>query len=346
MEIVEEDKNKEKILLRINKKEDLFYLKEIIREEDLVEGIAFRKIKLDSGKNIVKKGRVKLKVDHTSLENERLRIIGEITEGPEEFPRAHQAINISNNDEICLYKKLNAYEKKLLKDSVEKSKTNILTICFDREKAIYYKLKNRNYSKIHEKSLGTQGKGYNNKGISDNKLFEKINEPIKTTGSLNYKNFEGIIYASNSFWKEPWKKNTDKEIRKKSTYIITSSVESSINEVLKRSEIKTVFKDIEIQKNHEILQEVLKRISKDKKIAYGEKEVKKNIDMGAVDKLIVSSFYMKKKRENESINDLINLFEKVDKMDGEFIIMDSNYETGKTIDSFTGIVALTRFDIN
>ena len=346
MQIIKRDENKGIIRLRVEKKEDLFHLRELINEEDFVEGIVFRKMKLDSGKNVVKKGKVKLKVDHTSLENERLRIIGEIIEGPDEFPRAHQAINVSEDDEITLHKNLNAYENKILKDAVNKSKKNILAICFDREKAIYYKLKSKKYEKIYETNIGTQGKSYDVNQMSDKRFFDKVNEPILKDGSLNYNQFEGIIYASNSFWKEPWNKHVSDEIKKKSTFVIISSVENSISEILRRSEIKTAFKDIQIQKNYEILQEILRRISKNKKIAYGEEDVKKYVDFGAVEKLIVSTNYMKKNKEKGNFDKVINLFEKVEETDGEFIIMDSSYETGKNIDNFTGIVAMTRYDLN
>ncbi|MFW6024944.1 MAG: hypothetical protein ACOCRX_01240 [Candidatus Woesearchaeota archaeon] len=346
MQIIKRDKNKGIIRLRVEKKEDLFHLRELINENDNVEGMVFRKMKLDSGKNIVKKGNVKLTVDHTSLENERLRIIGEIIEGPDDFPRAHQAINVSENDEITLHKNLNAYENKILKDAINKSKKNILAICFDREKVIYYKLKSKRYEKVHEKKIGTQGKNYDVSQMSDKNFFETVNEPILKDGSLNHERFEGIIYASNSFWKEPWNKNVKQEIKKKSTFVTISSVENSISEILRRSEIKTAFKDVQIKKNYEILQEILKRISKNKKVAYGKEDVKKYVEFGAVEKLIVSTKYMKKNKEEGDFNELIKLFEKVEKTDGEFIIMDSDYETGKNIDNFTGIVAMTRYNLN
>ena len=117
--------------------------------------------------------------------------------------------------------------------------------------------------------------------------------------------------------------------------------ESSIRELLHRPETRTALKKTRLLLEEEVVGEVMKEILKGGLVVYGLESVKKAVDYGAVEKLIVSDSFI---REHE--DEFNRISEAVNKQDGKSMIVDSNFEPGKKIDGLGGVVAFLRFRIN
>ena len=75
------------------------------------------------------------------------------------------------------------------------------------------------------------------------------------------------------------------------------------------------------------------------KIAYGLKEVKNAINMGAVDMLLI----LDSKVASENMGDLMDM---VENMKGEVMVISSEHEGGKQLESLGGMAAILRYEIS
>ncbi len=110
---------------------------------------------------------------------------------------------------------------------------------------------------------------------------------------------------------------------------------NGINEVLKRSGDR-ILRETRIGRESEAVEEVLSRIKSDGLVEYGKAEVGKAIDMGAVEKLIVS---------RERISDYEHLMEKCERMRGAVRLVSADHQAGEQLLHLGGIAALLRFRI-
>ncbi len=157
-----------------------------------------------------------------------------------------------------------------------------------------------------------------------------------------------IIIASPSFWKEYLiKEIKETSLKNKIVQASCSSVDKTgLNEILKRPELINVLKEERIAEEINIVEDLLTEIKKQGKVSYGLKETEQAINAGAAKKLLVTGDFLKKMREqgkSEQINELIRLAEQIK---GVVMIISSEHEGGKKLDSLGGIGALLRYKLN
>ena len=80
------------------------------------------------------------------------------------------------------------------------------------------------------------------------------------------------------------------------------------------------------------------------RVAYGEKEVFRCIEMKAVQKLlIIDSLFRNKDFEKRKV--INRIYEQVKKFGGEVVIFSSLHPSGEKLKNITGIAAILRFDV-
>lgn len=338
MKIIKKDLKQRLIRVKVENKDDLWYLHKIIKRGDLISATTTRKIK-KGNENIRKKIFVKIEADKNKFEDGNLRISGKIIEcNDEDIPLGnYQSINIEENTIVTIEKE-NFLKRELNELSEASSKPyNILIAVFDREEALFYKVSKRGYEILSKIRGDVKKKDFEEhikksffKDISEK--LKKYNEEIKP---------ETIIIASPSFWKEYLIKELDEGVKKKTISATCSSVgETAINEIIKRPETETALKKTRIKKEEEEIDKILKLISQNGKVAYGKEEVQKAVEFGAVKKLLTTT---RKIEEDEEAEELIR---KAEAQKAETSILDSEFEPGKQLDGLGGIAAELRFKIN
>ena len=147
MRIVHVDEKEGAVKLEPQSLDDLWYLKKIIREGDLVRGRSWRryrstdKLRPEAGE----KKAVNVEVRVTGVEfaeaANKLRVTGKITRGePEEFVQVgeHHTIDVEPRDRIELGKRLSLYEKKILEEARNRAKkVTAAIVVMDDEKATF-----------------------------------------------------------------------------------------------------------------------------------------------------------------------------------------------------------------
>ncbi len=350
MNLIKQDFKKGIVKLRITDPDDLWYLSSIIEPGDLVKSVTTRKIRIGEGDNAkVTKKTYFLKIEAETIDfgdsGQNLRINGKIKEGPEEVPKdSYHSLSLEEGTEFSL-EKVNwmSYHKQKLQESAEK-KYNYLICILDREEALFALTKNYGYT-ILVKIKGDVPKKA--KKVEIKKDFQQ--ELIKALEVYNerYKP-EAIVIASPAFYKEDlFKKIINKLLRAKIVLATTSGVdENSLDEVIKSPELANTLKSSRARAEHIIIEELLSAIKKDTLAAYGEKEVKKAVELGAVSVLLLTDNFIKKKKENKEFEEIDQFMKKVDSLQGKIHLISSEHDGGKKLDGLGGLASLLRYKIS
>jgi protein pelota len=347
MDIINKDFKQGRVKIRVNDLDDLWYLSHLIDPGDLVKGKTTRKVKIGTSENAkVTKKTLTLQVEAETIEltETSLRINGKIKEGPEDIPRdSYHAISLEENSEFTLQKvKWLEYQKKKLQEASEK-KYNYLLCIFDREETIFALTKKFGYE-VLVKIKGDVAK--KDRKVEVKKDFQE--EIIKSLDVYNGRyNPESIIVASPAFYKDDLiKKVKNPELKKKIVLAICSDIsERSLDEVIKRPELKNVLKNSRAREEQILMDELLNEISKNEKAVYGEVDVKNAVDSGAVSKLLLTDKFVKQKRIGKDFESIDKDMKTVDSLKGEIHIISSKNDSGKKLDGLGGIAAILRYKI-
>jgi len=349
MKVIFSNLKKNEVKLKIENMDDLWYLSHIIELNDHIKGATLRKISIGSkeerAKNVIRKpifAKIKVeKIDMSEFSN--LRVSGIIVEAPEEVPKGnYHTFNLEENSIVTIIKeKWQKYHLDKLKEA-SKPVSNILICIMDREEAVFALLKKSGYNVL------SKLKGIVNKKAVEEKVKENFySELIKKMKEYDDRyEFQSIILASPSFWKEDLMEELKGDLKDKIILATCSSVdESSISEVLKRQETQFALKQDRITKETNLVDELLLNIKKDEKAAYGLKEVELAVNSGAVDKLLVTDRFIMKSREDNKYYLIDELMKKTDYIKGEITIISSEHDAGKKLDGLGGVGAILRYKL-
>ncbi|MEM4637722.1 MAG: mRNA surveillance protein pelota [Candidatus Woesearchaeota archaeon] len=342
MKILQKDLKHGLLKLKTESEEDLWYLEKIIQQNDIVSGMSERKIRIGSSDEKSKISRVhvflKIRVEKISFDD-TLRLLGPIIEGPEDIPKGdYHTFNVGIGTVLTIEKeKWSVYELKKIEQSTI-TRNNILIVAFDREDAIFAVLKNNGYEILLEIKGEVTKKGFEEKK-SD--FYNKIISSIKEYDQKF--SFNSIILASPAFWKEYLLNElNDEELRKKITLATCSSIDSStINEILKRPELKTVLEKDKSFNETIIVDELLKSISKGI-ASYGFKEVQSKISAGNVSVLLISENLIRKMRSEKKSSEIDYIMQQAENINADVRII-SSADALKKLDGLSGIACVLRW---
>ena len=351
MQIITKNLKKGTIKLKIQTPDDLWYLSNIINQGDLVRSQTIRKIKLgkeEERKQVIVKKKIIIVIQTEKIDykTDSLRIGGEITDGPEDIQRrSWHSFNLTINSIISITKQewLN-YQLDWLKQASKEKIPKILICCLDREEAFFALLKRTGYEILSH----IKGK------VSKKALEEKIKTTFWQDIAKQIKEYDEkqkldkIIIASPSFWKEYLLKEIkDVSLKNKIVQASCSSVDrTGLNEILKRPELINVLKEERIAEEINAVEKLLTEIKRQGKVAYGFEETSNAVNSGAVENMLVTSAFLGKIKEQEKTQQIIQLIKSTEQMKGSVMIVSSDHEGGKKLDSLGGIGALLRYQFN
>jgi len=345
MQLISSDFKKGFVKLKVNDKDDLWYLSHLIDQGDIIKGKTTRKIKIGEGENaksVKKTLTLSIKAEKVELTETSLHINGKVTEGTEEVPKdSYQSITLEEASEFSLEKpQWMEYQKQKLQEACEK-KYDYLLCLFDREEVLFALTKKFGYEILTTLKGEVQKKA---KAVEVKKDFQE--EIIKTLESYNerYKP-SAVILASPAFYKEDlYKKIPQSELKKKIVLATCSDIsERSLDEVMRRPELAETLKHSRARKEQLLIEELLKEINKSDKAAYGWKEVQEAIDSGSVLKLLLTDEFVRKKRAAGEFAAVDQGMKTVDSMQGEIHIISSESDGGKKLNGLGGIAAILRY---
>lgn len=341
MFIIKREKNS--IVLRPESTEDLWHLEKIIKEGDRVKAVTERKVEEASGTSR-EKMKLTLEIEKTEFHKGygKLKILGTILEGPEEYVSfgSHHSFYISPRETLTITKEQwKKHEMDRLKQAREEAKQPKVTVTImDERKAEVFTIKQYGLEKKGEVSLPGRGK-YAETG-ERGKFYEQIGSIMERTETDRYivagPGFEADSFLNTLTDKHP-------EVREKTIRMKTNNTgESGVYELIKQGKIDEVLQKSRLKRETKAIKELMKEVSVEEgKATYGEEQVKKAIEYGAVEKLLVLD--QKLFDNEEEINDLID---KTEHQQGKVLIVSKENPESKKLDSFGGIAAILRYKVD
>lgn len=344
MKIIKIDKKNNEIITIPETTEDLWHLEKIIEEKDIVSGLTDRKIKAERDGEKTQRITifVELEVEEVHFQeySENLKILGLITlaKPQEMIPlKSHQSLEIKKGEKIKIKKRAikNWQINRLKKAEQESATTKLLVVLLDDEEAELAFVNQFSITKKATIKSKKQGKRFTEeKSDYFDKLLEKIQQ-------LNPKK---ILIVGPGFTKENFKKFYEEKKQKgmPTSFLETTNEigETGFKELITHGKLKILEKELQLSKEGEIIEEYLSLISKEK-TEYGKEKVKNAIEIGAVNKLIISETTLIQKRKE--IEKLMELGEKIN---CEIIVISSKNPQEKIIQNFGGVCAILRYKLN
>jgi protein pelota len=350
MQVIKKNLRQGEVVVKVDTKEDLWQLSQLIRIRDRISGKTERKIKIGGGsssddrKQTIVKKTIFIELEVEKLEfhktSDELRINGIVTEGPEDVPKgSHHTIEVEPGTTLGIKKsEWLSFELEKLDEAINSISTKIVLVIFDREEAIFAMLKNRGHELLSSIKGDVSKKGFQEDGKKSfySEIVQKLEEYNARFEPRN------IIIASPSFWKEYLMKEIPDELKKKITLASCSDVsEGAIKEVLQRPELKKVLESDRASKELAMVEDILKAISKNE-ACYGLAESEEKVNLGAVKELIVSYDYLNKERESGKGEKVERVMKLAEERGGKVSIISTEGAT-KKIDGLGGVAGILRW---
>jgi protein pelota len=347
MKIIHKDLKHGTIKVKTENNEDVWYLGSIIEEGDSISGMTERKIKIGGSEEKSKISKrvvfLKIRVEKTDSDGSSLRVSGPIVEAPDDIPKGDFHTFPIENDSILTIEKesWSRYALKKLEEATEENDVSILIVAFDREEALFARLKKNGHEELLHLKGDVSKKDYEEKKSNFyQEIVHHIQDYDKKYG------FNNIVVASPAFWKEYLMKEIkDDSLKKKIVLATCSSIDgTTISELLKRPELKTVLERDRSAREAKLLDALLANIQKEN-ASYGFKEVSEKLQSGNLSTLLVSENLIKKLRTEKTFQKLDNLMHDAESLNAEIIIVSSE-EPAKQLDGLSGIACLLRWKEN
>jgi protein pelota len=353
MKVLHRDLKEGKIKLRPENPDDLWYMKSIIKEGDLVSGRSYRRIKDEEKKRADKGVRVPVSLDLRVEDTDfaryimRLRITGKIEKGPEDLISmgSFHTIEVKPNDQITITKeKWKGWELDRIKEAEKAAKTPlVLVVCVEDGDAEFAIIRRYGVDFVVRVAVNVSGKRVVKEHETTMKNFlgevsKKIGEVLKT------EDIHATLLCGPGFVKEHLLAHIKEKHPSLAEHCYIEGTGTGgrvgIQEVLKRGVIERIVSESRVSYETGLFEKLLEEISKSTGLAaYGLDEVKKALGYGAVDKLLISDEFLRKYEGSD------RLIENVKGKKGQAVIISMEHEAGERLQKIGGIGAILRFPI-
>lgn len=354
MQVIFFDFKKKTLKVQVEDQEDLWYLSHIIDIADKVSSKTLRKIKIDSAQDKSNATRIPitLEIQVEKIDFQRqvgtLRLLGKITQERQDIPKgSFHTLSVEKDTKLTIQKTFwSTYHQSLLNESQKSKKDNILILAFDMQQAIFAITKKYGYEILTELQGHANKKRYPDNTKKDT-FYQELNKVLLDYDERYQTTY--IIVASPGFFKEDLLNNlkeTNKELSQKIVLATCNFVgPQAILEILKRDEIKTIISKTRLALEQNLVDEVLKQISKNGPVTYGMKETTLASQLNSIKILIVTDKLLHDYRQKGQYIELDAILKKTQGKKGEVHIISSQNNPGEKLDSIGGIAAILRYKI-
>ncbi|MDI9643593.1 MAG: mRNA surveillance protein pelota [Candidatus Verstraetearchaeota archaeon] len=355
MRIIEADKKRGYVEVEIEDQDDLWHLYNIVDRGDRICGYTTREIKVSRGDSEERVGRRRVflcvVVEETGFQSftGKLRIRGRVVSAPEDVEAigSYHSFSVGPKDRIGITKeKWLTFHEERLELAATKSRPKVVVITLDDQEAFIHIVKDYEVKEVVSLSSNMPGKYIETSDRTSvrAKYFSSIEDELLRTikGEPYSVVVAGPGFTKNELTKYLKERHRTLSIAEEST---ASIGEPGVLEVINRGAISRILKDTSMVRDSELVDEMLMRLSRTPQlVAYGISEVKKAVNSGAVEKLLVSERMMKNlpSEEKRGVEELCKI---VEKYGGKAYFVGGEHEKGKQLFNVGGIAALLRFRI-
>lgn len=343
MRIIKKEVKQGKIRVRIENKDDLWTLKSIIEQGDTIRGSTERKIKVGSGeKTTAIRRRVTLSIavekSEYAADGSSLRVLGTITDGPDDVARGeHHSFILSPDEEVTIGKQ--AWPGYLLQklEEARKEEKRLLVILFDREEARFFGVSKQGIAEL-VRLKGEVAK----KGLDEQKQGSFYKEIVQQAEEYVQRGYEHVVAGAPAFWKEYLQKELPPELQKVTVVTTISAVEkTAIRELLKRPEVAKLLAESATMRELALVEKAMTALGHEK-LAYGWEEVAHDVAEGNILEALVTESTIAKSREEGTFERLERILTAAEDVNAAVHVLSSDEAMGK-IDPLGGLVSVKRW---
>ena len=333
--------------------DDLWHLSHIIEEGDNASSKTTRRIqdntgdKLRSDRGVKKTFYLGLDIENIAfhLFTGKLRLTGVITKGPEDLiPLGSlHTLEVKLNTPITIRKgRWPKWAIKRLNQAIDASKKlSAIIIVLEDDTATIGLMRQFGIEYYGPIKGHVSGKRIIDKNRQKNitQFYEKVIESIEKFDSIQNIVIAGPGFVKNDFY--DYLKDKYKDLAKISVIEATGcGGRNGISEVLKKGTVEKLTSENRVALEMGAINNLLGEIGKNSsKIAYGVKQTKDAINLGAVSQLLI----LDTKVASENMGDLMDM---VENMKGEVMVVSSEHEGGQQLESLGGMAAILRYGIS
>lgn len=323
MEIIKKSRKEGYTQLRITSSDDLWYLQQVITSGDKVKKRTMRTMLDDREKKSVV---LKIEVEKTELQKDRLRLTGEIIEGAENIELGYHTFNVEEGDELEIWKDFSDSDWDTLEKAASSKAYNVLFCIVEEGKADFYEVRESGIEDISTLTENIPGKMY-----SDQKSPDFIGDVTSAIDRVR-EDYDAIVVAGPGFFKKKLYNNFEEvdDIFVKDTSV---TGKTGLHESIKRGALKDIVESSRIDEETELMEEFFEELEKDGAIAYGPK-VDELVEQGAVKTLLVTPEKFLEKQE---------LVKTVEQQGGEVRKIHTDHEPGMRLENLGSIAAFLRY---
>ncbi len=352
MKIIKENEKEGIVEIVPETLDDLWHLSHIIEVGDNASSKTTRRIQDTSGDKIRGDRGVKktfylgLDIENVSfhLFTGKLRLTGVITRGPEDLIPlgSHHTLEVKLNTPITIKKeRWPKWAIKRLNQAIEASKKlSAIIVVLEDDTATLGLMRQYGIEYYGPIKGNVSGKRIVDKNRQKNivQFYEKVVESIEKFDSIQNIIIAGPGFVKNDFY--DYIKDKHADLAKISIIEPTGSGgRNGISEVLKKGTVEKLTSENRVALEMGAVDNLLTEIAKNSsKVAYGLRETKKAVDLGAVSQLLI----LDTKVASENMGDAMDM---VENMKGDVMVISSEHEGGKQLESLGGMAAILRYEI-
>ena len=333
--------------------DDLWHLSHIVEVSDNVSSKTTRRIQDNTGDKLRSDRGVKktfyLGIDVESINfhlfTGKLRLTGVITRGPEDLIPlgSHHTLEVKLNTPLTIKKlKWPKWVLKRLKQAIDASKKlSAIIVVIEDDTATLGLMRQFGIEYYGPVKGNISGKRILDKNRNKNiiKFYESTIDSINKFDSI-----QNIIIAGPGFYKNDFYdyiKDKHKDLASKSIIESTGTGgRVGIHEVLKKGTVEKLTVENRVASEMGAISGLLEEIAQNSsKVAYGLTETTNAINLGAVEKLFILDKMV-------ATNNLGPQMDMVENMKGEVMVISSEHDGGKQLESLGGIAAILRYALS
>lgn len=344
MRIIEDDKDPEFTPIHIDSDDDLWYIRNIISHGDSVKMTVMRRLEkqqdMTRSKEVPRRP-VTLTISVESIEFQEfsgtLRVLGTVTQGTEDAIGQHQSFALTPGETFMLSKShWTEHQKQLLKEGLEnKFSDKFYFVVLDDEEALLISLKSYGLQNIGKIESHKTGKDYSS-DYSEEKYLIEVHDSLRRM----LREGTNIIVLGSGFTREKFVQYA-RSVQSKFhllSFPTARSDEGAVWEFLNSPESDTILQDFRLSGDSRLVDEFLTRLKTTEEATYGYEEVRKAIEVGAADVLMLSEDRFRTD-EGRALLDL------ADNFGTRVHILSLSGEKGNIVKNFGGYCALLRYKL-
>lgn len=352
MKIIEEDEKDGIVEIVPETLDDLWHLSHIIEVGDNASSLTTRRIQDNSGDKIRGDRGVK-KTFYLGLDIEgisfqlftgKLRLTGVITRGPDDLIPlgSHHTLEVKLNTPITIKKdRWHNWAINRLNQAIEASKKlSAIIVVLEDDTATLGLMRQYGIEYYGPIKGNVSGKRIMDKNRQKNiiNFYEKVIESITKFNSIQNIVLAGPGFVKNDFF--DYLKDKHQNLAKISIIEPTGAGgRNGIAEVLKKGTVEKLTSENRVAQEMSAINNLLTEIAKNSsKVAYGAKETTNAINLGAVEQLLILDIRV----PDDGMGEAMDM---VENMKGEVMVISSEHDGGKQLESLGGMAAILRYEI-